>query len=540
MRQYWDLSVQMRLEKQWDGIEHDKMVRMYKMGTVKATLVGVSIYDDSRIANLPACKNDIVEVKNALVKGLCVPQRNIRMVGSSGRVDTNEFVGELQIASSMVESDDTYIFYFSGHGNNGILAFSEKAICVQEVIGLVDSIKAKNKIIILDSCRSGDFVVPKAETPANNELVEKFAGAGYAVMASCSASENSTFYPPENKVSLYTHFLCDALTAEFTIKKGKKSLEEINDLIMRMVDIWNQKGERIQHPIFRANITGTIFFQVQKYEPYQKLNIYEETEEYIIYEIVPFHHSMQKRYTAKVILKYHFEESDIVRITKKIVKEIKYSDVYQNSQQEQRLKRLPANMIRCHMGYDEQDMEKSNFKWITIWVDDTLDKNNWYKGSDNSKIIDGILLDKPISYNALRIINQETVTAEEYIKASRECLNEIVGYANQFITEYREYSNGIISEDKLIENVKELNKQISVTYFKITDLPSAPLKCNSWLKAIQQIAGTIHDFTLFYDQGTMNTWSQENRNCLMKITLERYQQEIEVISEEDKKLLENN
>lgn len=516
------------------------MMRMCKMGTVKATLVGVSIFDDPETSNLPACKNDIVEVKNALVKGLYALQRNIRMVGNSGRVDVNEFVRELQIASLMVESDDTYIFYFSGHGNNGTLALSETFIRVQEVIELVNSIKAKNKIIILDSCRSGDFMVSKAETPANNELVEKFAGAGYAVMASCGANENSTFYPPENKVSLYTHFLCDALTAEFTIRKGKKSLEEINDLIMRMVDIWNQKGDRIQHPIFRANITGTIYFQVQKYEPYQKQTIYKETEEYIIYEIVPLHQSMQKRYTAKVILKYHFEESDVVRTAKKVIEEIKYSDVYKNTQQEQRFKGLPANMIRCHMGYDEQDMEKCNFEWITIWVDDSLDKNNWYRGSSNSKIVDGILLDKQISYNALRIINQEAVTAEEYIKQSREYLNEIVGYANQFIAEYREYSNGIISEDKLVENVKELNRQISVTYFKITDLPSVPLECNSWSEAIQQIAGTIHDFTLFYGQRTMDTWSQENRKCLMKIALKRYQQEIEVISEEDKKLLKNN
>lgn len=57
------------------------------MGTVKATLVGVSIFGDSRISNLPACKNAIVEVKNALVKGLCALQRNIRRVGTSDRVD---------------------------------------------------------------------------------------------------------------------------------------------------------------------------------------------------------------------------------------------------------------------------------------------------------------------------------------------------------------------------------------------------------------------------------------------------------------------
>ena len=40
----------------------------------------------------------------------------------SGTVNINELADELKIASMLVEADDTYIFYFSGHGNNGTLA----------------------------------------------------------------------------------------------------------------------------------------------------------------------------------------------------------------------------------------------------------------------------------------------------------------------------------------------------------------------------------------------------------------------------------
>lgn len=83
-----------------------------------------------------------------------------------------------------------------------------------------------------------------------------------------------------------------------------------------------------------------------------------------------------------------------------------------------------------------------------------------------------------------------------------------------------------------------MNKQIISLYFKITDLPSAPLRCNSWSEAIQQIAATIHDFTLFYGQKTMDTWSKENRNYLMKATLKRYQQELELLKQKEKELCE--
>lgn len=133
----------------------------------------------------------------------------------------------------------------------------------------------------------------------------------------------------------------------------------------------------------------------------------------------------------------------------------------------------------------------------------------------------------------LRTLNQQTVTPEEYIQEARKDLNEIVAYANQFISKYREYANGIFSESELVNEVKDLNSKITSLYFKISDLPKAPLKCNSWAESIQQVAATIHDFTLYYGQSTMDTWSKENRNELMKIAIKRYQQEIETIRDEE-------
>ena len=115
------------------------------------------------------------------------------------------------------------------------------------------------------------------------------------------------------------------------------------------------------------------------------------------------------------------------------------------------------------------------------------------------------------------MLNQQTVTQEEYIKQAKQYLNEIIDCANQFIAQYREYSNDTISENQLVDNVQMFNRQITSLYFKITDLPSTPLKCNSWSESIQQIAATIHD--------------------LMKASLKRYQQEIELVKQKETELL---
>ena len=86
--------------------------------------------------------------------------------------------------------DDTFIFYFSGHGGKNCLILSDSLIELQDLINTIEQIHTKNKIVILDSCHSG----------------------GFAVLASCGAEQSSGFNE-ERKISLYTSFVCDALTS---------------------------------------------------------------------------------------------------------------------------------------------------------------------------------------------------------------------------------------------------------------------------------------------------------------------------------------
>ena len=69
------------------------------------------------------------------------------------------FVRALMEFSSMIEEEDGFILYFSGHGCNGDLCFSDGMINIQSIIDFVEKLKSKNKIIILDCCYSGKFYV---------------------------------------------------------------------------------------------------------------------------------------------------------------------------------------------------------------------------------------------------------------------------------------------------------------------------------------------------------------------------------------------
>lgn len=291
------------------------------MGKIKVLLVGICEYPVLKYPPLPFCKNDLYVLQDALVKGLKVDIRNISMCGKNGMVTISELLNAFNIIFSNISEEDTFIFYFSGHGGKNSLALSDGLLELQSLIDWIEKFKCKNKIIILDSCHSGSFSINSIPQIEVTEMVENFAGHGYAVLASCSSEQFSGFNE-EKKISLYTSFLCEALTSKYLVKKGKKSLEVINESIFRLAEMWNSKiGGNIQQPIFRTNMGGTIFFDVEEYHPYKVNKVYEETEEYIIYEVKPLHHGTAKRLCANVILRFKSSLEQIAEIST----EIKYS-----------------------------------------------------------------------------------------------------------------------------------------------------------------------------------------------------------------------
>lgn len=115
---------------------------------------------------------------------------------------------------------------------------------------------------------AGNFTVNDTAVFNINETADEFAGKGYAVIASNNATQYS-YGHPDKPISLFTSFLCEALTNTYIIREGKKSLYDINKLLFLFLEIWNKNNPaQKQSPIYRANIGGTIFFEIQDYRPY--------------------------------------------------------------------------------------------------------------------------------------------------------------------------------------------------------------------------------------------------------------------------------
>lgn len=516
---------------------------------IKSFVVGVSDYNLPNCKSLPLCLNDIYAFRNALVLGLSAKEENIFLCGKNKKVLKKDFETNFISFVDTIENDDTFIFYFSGHGAKqgkiNYLVFSDTLeadalISIDEIINIISSINCKNKVVIIDSCHSGNSnnfnSIQKLDI---NETADKFVGIGCAIMAACDIDEESGF-DAKSRMSLYTRIVCDALTNRFTIREGKKSLEEIVRIVDRVSEIENAKRTNKQHANFRSDIVGTIFFDVEDYHPYEKQKIFKETNEYIIYSVEPVHAGIVKRYSIKVILKFPFDKTEISIITNKIKNEALYYDVYSNTISENLFKGKRTNVIFCYFGYSIEDMANNNYAFRANWVDDNQDRGYWYKKSKDAIVINDVIVYTNNSYSFLReYILNNTSDSETIVKNIRSCIYQMIELTETYIRQFREYKNNIITtEDELMDNVEKISQRIRKLYLEYTDLPIVPVELKNWESAYSNLAATIDDFCLCYDKN--NKRDSNNRFALTEQTIRRYYYDLEKIKEVDKEFQFNN
>lgn len=512
---------------------------------IKAVLVGVSKYYIGSAENLPFCKNDLFEIKNSLMNGLKVDDNNIMICGSNGDVYKSDFVKLLQTLSSTVDDGDILIFYFSGHGTTisgeHYLVLSDGLIGTQEVIRYFEKAKTKSKVVFLDCCMSGNYDVYNSAKFDIDKTVEEFHGNGYAVLSSSNAVQYS-YGHPEKPMSVFTSFLCDAICDKYTIREGKKSLYDIKKLVTLYLDIWSKKNPQMsQFPIYRANMGGTIFFEVENYESYIPRNIFKEYDDFIIYEVEPSHHINAKRYAVKVILKELCTLEEMADISEKIVHDVKIFEVYSNKISEDRLSGRLANIIWVYFCRSESDIKQGNYICHTTWIDDSQDKEWWYRvDSKNKQFIKNVHFDIHTYYEYLRgFIIENTGEKDLVISEMKEILSTMVTLAEKVIYQYNEFKNEVIGESELVEMLYPILTEIDKYYFKSTELDIADDNIHEWDEACTILFATIHNFTLYYNEKYLSGRTPENRIACMDMTIKQYYADLNKVIEFEEQIAES-
>jgi len=212
----------------------------------RALIVGINQYHPP-LKPLKGCVNDAVAISSILeTHGDGGPNFDIRLLTD---VQTKVKLKE-QIVELFSGDCDSQFFYFSGHGtvnNFGGYIVSpdaqryDEGVPMDDILNAANESKAKDRIVILDCCQSGNFGSPATSGGRVCAINE-----GVSILTACKEDE---FAGEINGHGIFTNLLLEALRGGAADLMGHITPGSIYAFIDQALGAWDQR------PVFKTNIT---------------------------------------------------------------------------------------------------------------------------------------------------------------------------------------------------------------------------------------------------------------------------------------------
>jgi hypothetical protein len=225
----------------------------------KALVVGINYYAAG--SPLFGCVDDAHSVKAILERhGDGSINFDVRLFTGTGPTDVvsrsnlKDYIAEL-----FKDDSDIALFYFAGHGHieatGGYLLASDsrrgdEGVSLADVLLYANNSKAKNKIIVLDSCHSGIAGTPPSA--GQNAVLSE----GLTIL---TASTKDQYATEQNGRGLFTTLFVDALSGVAANLVGEVSPGGVYAYIDQSLGAWEQR------PVFKTNVKS--FVSLRKVNP---------------------------------------------------------------------------------------------------------------------------------------------------------------------------------------------------------------------------------------------------------------------------------
>jgi hypothetical protein len=218
----------------------------------KALVVGINYYQHE--GSLYGCVDDAHAVKALL-------QRNsdgsvnfdVELLTASGPMDV---VTRRKLKDSISElfstDEDVAVFYFAGHGHiettGGYLLASDarhgdEGVSLDEILILANESKARNKVIVLDSCHSG---IAGTSPPAGRVSI---LSEGLTIL---TASTKDQYSVEQGGGGVFTKLFVDALSGSAANLVGEVSPGSVYAHIDQSLGRW------MQRPVLKTNVKSFV------------------------------------------------------------------------------------------------------------------------------------------------------------------------------------------------------------------------------------------------------------------------------------------
>ena len=482
----------------------------------------VGMYDDNTA--LPAFSKDLEIMHTALTEGLRFPEEHVRIPGRDGRITILEFARALQEFMDLLTDEDLLLIYFSGHGRDHSICFSDQPLSLRSLASFLENASIKNCILVLDCCHSGSVKVSGRSHSLEEGLLSFQAGRGTAVLASSSQDESS-WMGNGHACSLFTEAVCHAMKSAAGIRKGRKTLFEIMEQTRAMMDAWNRTHPgHVQHPVFRADMIGTVSFSVRDVNPYVKPVIRLANNQYALYDTKSLSTASAKRLAAFLICPDDVTAGQIAAYTKDVSAELR------NKMDGGRLLRA----IWCYFGKDVQDMKNSCYMGYGLWTADESIRTQLCKPRASGTMCGDLYVWLNPSYRMIRKMNAEHLDREEYIRRLKELLSVLVQGAETLISGLHSLENGEIQLHGLRSALKGWCTEVNRSYIELSDIPVPEENLREWGDAVMDLADWAIDLAIPLEESS--AYNEAAVRWLLQYAAGRYYEAMNRIGKAEKSI----
>jgi hypothetical protein len=161
-------------------------------------------------------------------------------------------------AGAVNDSDNLFIFYYSGHADVNGLLLGEQHFSFDRIYQTLSSITHGVRIGIFDACYSGVVTAFKGGISADPLYFQRVQSVKGQVIIASSAAHERAQESASLKSSIFTFHLCNGLRGSADISGDKKvTLNEAYQYAYRKtIETSALTSGEIQHPVYKFNIQG--------------------------------------------------------------------------------------------------------------------------------------------------------------------------------------------------------------------------------------------------------------------------------------------
>lgn len=248
----------------------------------KALIVGIDKYPNNPLSG---CENDATNISSLLQKHQDKSPNFAVETLKSSELTIDRATLRRKIEQLFDGNNDISLLYFSGHGyvksTGGYLVTVDakkydEGISMDEILNLANNSRAKDKIIILDCCFSGNFGSPVVINNGSSMIAE-----GVSILTASRSDEAAI---ESGGSGLFTSLVLDALGGGAADLRGEITPGSVYAYVDQALGPWDQR------PLFKTNIAR--FTSIRKVSPPVALEVLRKIIEYFdtpesLYRLTP-------------------------------------------------------------------------------------------------------------------------------------------------------------------------------------------------------------------------------------------------------------